>query len=269
MSGSPCQSVSVIGKNKGADKGSGTRSSLLWENIRIVKSIRPKVLMWENVKGILTKRHKKNYDLYKQELEEIGYKNYSLILNAADFGVPQQRIRVFTISILKDSDVIFNYKEPKRIPKVNINTILESKVGNKFYLKEEARTKLINNTLAMENGERILTLNKPYIAASRGRNILNPNDRTSGVKTLVQRLEPNESYLSFTLTTVQKDNYVVEEGMRIRKLTPLESWRLMGFTDEEFAAAEYVSTNSQLIKQAGNSIVVNCLVYILEMLEGF
>lgn len=110
---------------------------------------------------------------------------------------------------------------------------------------------------------------KPYIAASRGRNISNPNDRTSGVKTLVQRLEPNESYLSFTLTTVQKDNYVVEEGMRIRKLTPLESWRLMGFTDEEFAAAEYVSTNSQLIKQAGNSIVVNCLVYILEMLEGF
>lgn len=74
MSGSPCQSVSVIGKNKGADKGSGTRSSLLWENIRIAKSIRPKVLMWENVKGILTKRHKKNYDLYKQELEEIGYK---------------------------------------------------------------------------------------------------------------------------------------------------------------------------------------------------
>lgn len=269
MSGSPCQSVSVIGKNKGADKGSGTRSSLLWENIRIAKSIRPKVLIWENVKGILTKRHKKNYDLYKQELEEIGYKNYSLILNAADFGVPQQRIRVFTISILKDSDVIFNYKEPKRIPKVNINTILESKVGNKFYLKEEARTKLINNTLAMENGERILILNKPYIAASRGRNILNPNDRTSGVKTLVQRLEPNESYLSFTLTTVQKDNYVVEEGMKIRKLTPLESWRLMGFTDDEFAAAEYVSTNSQLIKQAGNSIVVNCLVYILEMLEGF
>ena len=89
MSGSPCQSVSVIGKNKGADKGSGTRSSLLWENIRIAKSIRPKVLIWENVKGILTKRHKKNYDLYKQELEEIGYKNYSLILNAADFGVPQ------------------------------------------------------------------------------------------------------------------------------------------------------------------------------------
>lgn len=162
MSGSPCQSVSVIGKNKGADKGSGTRSSLLWENIRIAKSIRPKVLIWENVKGILTKRHKKNYDLYKQELEEIGYKNYSLILNAADFGVPQQRIRVFTISILKDSDVIFNYKEPKRIPRVNINTILESK----------------------------------------------------------------------------------EEGMKIRKLTPLESWRLMGFTDEEFAAAEYVSTNS-------------------------
>lgn len=83
-----------------------------------------------------------------------------------------------------------------------------------IYLKEEARTKLINNTLAMENGERILTLNKPYIAASRGRNILNPNDRTSGIKTL----EPNESYLSFTLTTVQKDNYVVEEGMKIRIL---------------------------------------------------
>lgn len=70
MSGSPCQSVSVIGKNKGADKGSGTRSSLLWENIRIAKSIRPKVLIWENVKGILTKRHKKNYDLFKRRSKD-------------------------------------------------------------------------------------------------------------------------------------------------------------------------------------------------------
>lgn len=188
-------------------------------------------------------RLKKNYEIVDYvDSDMAATQSYNAIHNT-NFS-PQQRIRVFTISILKDSDVIFNYKEPKRIPKVNINTILESKVGNKFYLKEEARTKLINNTLAMKNGERILTLNKPYIAASRGRNILNPNDRTSGVKTLVQRLEPNESYLSFTLTTVQKDNYVVEEGMKIRKLTPLESWRLMGFTDEEFAAAEYVSTNS-------------------------
>lgn len=266
MSGSPCQSISVIGKNKGADEGSGTRSSLMWENVRIAKAIKPKVLIWENVKGLLTKRHIHNYEKYKNKLEEIGYKNYTLILNAANFGVPQQRIRVFTVSILNNSGVKFNYRIHDKVNST-IDSVLEKEVNKKYYLSDEAQRVLKENTELTGNGVKMLSIRTPFIAAARGRNKFNPNDRTVGQKGLIQRLEPKEDRISYTLTTVQKDNYVIDVNREIRKLTPLESWRLMGFTDEEFKKAEAVVSESQLIKQAGNSIVVNCLIYILSMLE--
>ena len=108
---------------------------------------------------------------------------------------------------------------------------------------------------------------EPFIVASRGRNPENPSDRTTGSPT-VQRLEPNSQGLCNTLTTVQKDNYVAEPAkLRIRKLTPKECWRLMGFTDEDFAKAEQVCSNTQLYKQAGNSIVVPVLEGILGNLD--
>lgn len=107
--------------------------------------------------------------------------------------------------------------------------------------------------------------NEPFIVASRGRNPENPSDRTTGSPT-EQRLEPNTKGLCNTLTTVQKDNYVAEpkqSNLRIRKLTPKECWRLQGFDDEDFYKAEAVNSNTQLYKQAGNSIVVNCIEEIL------
>ena len=143
---------------------------------------------------------------------------------------------------------------------------------------------------------------EPFIAAERGRNPDNPSDRTAGVHT-EQRLEPNSQGLCNTLTSVQKDNLLVEPvnaypdgtsrtikaqyaknsganfirsdslgatgavcGLRVRKLTPRECWRLMGFTDEVFEKAEKVNSNTQLYKQAGNSIVVNVLVEIIKKL---
>lgn len=101
----------------------------------------------------------------------------------------------------------------------------------------------------------------PCIAASRGRNPDNPSDRTAGIP-LKQRLEINKNGTTNTLTSVQKDNYVVEQvvdNLKIRKLTPKECWRLMGFDDEDFKKAKKVNSNTQLYKQAGNSIVVNVL----------
>lgn len=141
----------------------------------------------------------------------------------------------------------------------------------------------------MEGGNR-----QPIIVASRGRNKDNPSDRTPGNE-FEQRLEPNSQGISNTLTTVQKDNLLLETQYRIRKLTPLECWRLMGFTDEDFysamvrsksAANEILETypnhhgkrimtemervqrmsNSQLYKQAGNSIVVNVLEAIFSQM---
>lgn len=107
----------------------------------------------------------------------------------------------------------------------------------------------------------------PCIGAIRGRNPENPSDRTAGIPTQ-QRLEVGGD-CSNTLTTVQKDNVVIEPSIRVRKLTPRECFRLMDFTDDDFDKASDVNSNSQLYKQAGNSIVVNCLTAILgQMFEG-
>lgn len=108
---------------------------------------------------------------------------------------------------------------------------------------------------------------QPMIVAMRGRNPDNPSDRTIGIPTQ-QRLEPNSQGICNTLTSVQKDNLVMEIDMnyRIRKLTPLECWRLMGFFDEDFYKAEKRNSNSQLYKQAGNSIVKDVLMGIFKQL---
>ncbi len=115
---------------------------------------------------------------------------------------------------------------------------------------------------------------QPFIiAAMRGRNPDNPSDRTAGSPT-EQRLEPNSQGICNTLSSVQKDNMVLESKTRehkyrIRKLTPLECWRLMGFSDEDFQKAAEVNSNSQLYKQAGNSIVENVLMAIFgQMIPG-
>lgn len=107
--GSPCQDFSAAGKQQGGDKDSGTRSSLMYETLRIVEKIRPKYVLWENVKNILSKKHRHNFDNYLSEMERLGYTNYYQVLNAKDYGIPQNRERVFTISILENS----NYEFPK------------------------------------------------------------------------------------------------------------------------------------------------------------
>ena len=109
MHGSPCQDFSLAGKQAGGDIGSGTRSSLMYETIRIVGKLRPKYVIWENVKNVLSVKHKHNFDNYLTAMQSLGYTNYYEVLNAKDFGVPQNRERVFTVSILKDS----NFKFPK------------------------------------------------------------------------------------------------------------------------------------------------------------
>ena len=109
---------------------------------------------------------------------------------------------------------------------------------------------------------------EPFIVASRGRNPDNPSDRTAGIP-LAQRLEPNSQGICNALSTVLKDNYVVEPTatcLRIRKLTPKEYFRLQGFDDDSFHKAEVVNSNTQLYKQAGNSICVPVVEYIIKAL---
>lgn len=104
-----CQDFSLAGKQAGGDEGSGTRSSLMYETIRIVGKLKPKYVLWENVKNLLSKKHRHNFDNYLKALEDLGYQNYYQVLNAKDYGIPQNRERVFVVSILGND----NYEFPQ------------------------------------------------------------------------------------------------------------------------------------------------------------
>ena len=135
MHGSPCQDFSVAGKQAGGDEGSGTRSSLMYETLRIVGKLKPKYVIWENVKNLLSKKHRHNFDAYLQAMKELGYESYYQVLNAKDYGVPQNRERVFTISILSGGD--FEFPEKQLLQK-KLKDILEENVDKRYYLSDEA-----------------------------------------------------------------------------------------------------------------------------------
>ena len=332
----PCQDLSVAGKQAGL--GKGTRSGLLYECEKIIEAKKPKYLLLENVKNLVGKKFKPQFDEWLDYLESLGYTNYWKILNAKDYGVPQNRERVFVVSILGNHKP---YKFADKMPLDKcIADILEEQVDEKYYLSEEIqkRFKITNQNkniigttkpefrtigqrdlvydkngimgalvatdykqpkqiaelnqlgtldikgmdcikrvygtdgispalTTMQGGNRqpkILTL--PCICASRGRNPENPSDRTTGAPT-EQRLEFNTKGTSNTITTVQKDNYVVETTYRIRKLTPRECFRLMGMRDDDIDKIQAAGiSNTQQYKMAGNSIVVNVLEVIFKEL---
>ena len=302
MHGSPCQDFSVAGQQAGGDEGSGTRSSLMYETIRIVAKLKPKYVIWENVKNILSQKHKHNFDNYLAKLEELGYQNFYQVLNAKDYGIPQNRERVFTISILGGGSFEF---PPKQELKLRLKDMLEDNVDEKYYLSD----KLIqcfssDGTGKYPRGERFMqNLNRKNqdiansIITTEGNkatcnfikernkkeqlcdylldnNMVQENDviRHSYSQSRIEdwehrgaevnNMSPTLDTRSDCLGVVQKQ----ENQLRIRKLTPKECWRLMGFNDEEFEKAVKVNSNAQLYKQAGNSIVVNVLEGILKNL---
>ena len=273
-----CQDFSVVGKGKGGDKGSGTRSSLLWECERIIRAVKPKYLLMENVKNLLSEKHRHNFNEWFKVLEGMGYTNYYKVLNAKDYGIPQNRERIFCVSILGGGQYLF--PNPKPLEK-RLKDMLEDNVDEKYYLSDISVNRLLKRRDGLGykpciNGEVAVTLTtkpgqrnsdnyiqEPFVVASRGRNIENPSDRTIGSPT-EQRLEINYTGCTNTLTSVQKDNYVVE-NYRIRKLTARECFRLMGVKDEQFDRLNGIS-NSQLYKLAGNSIVVDVLEAIFKNL---
>ena len=136
MHGSPCQDFSLAGNQAGGDEGSGTRSSLMYETIRIVKKIKPKYVIWENVKNLISKKHKHNFDAYIEKMDMLGYNSYYQVLNAKDYGIPQNRERVFTISIRKDIDDGL-FKFPNKVElKIKLKDMLEENVDEKYYLSD-------------------------------------------------------------------------------------------------------------------------------------
>ena len=133
--GSPCQDFSIAGKQAGGDLGTGTRSSLMYETIRIVGQVRPKYVLWENVKNILSKKHKHNFEAYIETMNILGYNSYYKVLNAKDYGIPQNRERVYTVSIRKDIDTGYEIPEKEEL-KLRLKDMLEDEVDEKYYLND-------------------------------------------------------------------------------------------------------------------------------------
>ena len=299
----PCQDLSVAGKQAGL--GKGTRSGLLYECEKIIEAKKPKYLLLENVKNLVGKKFKPEFNKWLEYLEGLGYTNYWQVLNAKNYGVPQNRERVFVVSILGNHKP---YEFADKIPLDKcIADILEDEVDEKYYINKlfhplttmqggmrepkilcegniypsggqngniynisgisptiNAGIGVKGNGVGSNNAPKILTL--PCICASRGRNPDNPSDRTPGAPT-EQRLEFNTKGTSNTITTVQKDNYVVEPTYKIRKLTPRECFRLMGMRDDDIDKIQAAGiSNTQQYKMAGNSIVVDVLEAIFKNL---
>lgn len=131
----PCQSISVSGLQKGLTKGSGTKSSLLWECERVIETVKPQYLLMENVKNLVSKKFKADFENWLKLLENLGYTNYWKILNAKDYGVPQNRERVFVVSIL-DCKVEYKFPEKTQLTKC-LRDLLEEKVDEKYYITQE------------------------------------------------------------------------------------------------------------------------------------
>jgi len=148
--GSPCQDFSVAGKQAGGDLGTGTRSSLMWNTINIVTYCKPKYVIWENVKNLLSKKHRHNFDSYLSIMESLGYNNYYDVLNAKDYGIPQNRERVYTVSIRKDIDngkFLFPEKETL---KLRLKDMLEDEVDEKYYLNNLQIEKIKSSKFVQE-----------------------------------------------------------------------------------------------------------------------
>lgn len=130
---SPCQDFSVAGKQAGGEKGSGTRSSLLWECERIIRAVKPKYLLMENVKALTSKKFMPLFANWLRTLENMGYKNWWKVLNAKDYGVPQNRERVFVVSILGGGS--YQFPEPIKLEK-RLKDVLEKNVDEKYYINK-------------------------------------------------------------------------------------------------------------------------------------
>ena len=344
--GFPCTDISVSGLQKGFidEKGEKTRSGMYYEGIRILRYKKPALSIIENVKNLIGKRFKKEFEMILSDLDEAGYNSYYKVLNAKDFGVPQNRERVFIVSIRKDLDngkFIF----PEGFDNgIRLKDILEYEVDEKYYISSEKVQRFITqltsrdykdpiiindnavkqignivNTGNFDNPQRgriysqngcsptlnccgggglepkILQViekqqmgidkslndtkvidNANCITAREDRGISNrKSEGTAVLKVLLsQKGEKFERKTDVANALLARDykgfanqpgNGVIELenlSIRIRKLTPKECFRLMGFDDSAYEAASKVVSNSQLYKQCGNSIVVDVLYYI-------
>lgn len=296
----PCQDLSLAGKSKGMSKGSGTRSGMLWEVERILEELKekPQILLMENVPLVIGQKNIKDFQNWVMKLEQLGYSNFVDVINAKDFGIPQNRERCFMISILGE----YSYKFPKPIKLENrLKDLLETDVDESYFLSD----KMINcftseNSKNFNRKERFLQ----SLEMTNLKGIATTINTTAGnrpVDNFVLNDKVNRLYglfdtektkhqagsvydvngLAPTLDTMNggyrepcieireatKKGFAIAQDVvkklkeiKIRKLTPNECFRLMGVKDEDFEKVKQNQSNSSLYHLAGDSIVTTCLM---------
>lgn len=321
----PCQDISVAGKGAGIKEG--TRSGLLFEVERLLITASengnlPKYLLLENVKNLVSKKFKADFDRWLAFLESLGYSNYWQILNAKDYGIPQNRERVFCVSI-RGEHKPFKFPE-KRELKLRLRDMIDEIVDEKYYLKESTIRSIVNSSFnsrrdsirkgddvaytilardfkgpqcvqvgevvggkwdkmhdisrrvyepdgisptvhCQQGGNTELKIAEnfvlggveedPVIIAMRGRNPDNPSDRTKGAP-LEQRLEANEQGICNSLTTVQKDNLLMEKKCGSKEYV---ARRYKEFIEEKGYIPEmFVAYNKQEVADIAPTITGQC-----------
>ncbi|HDR5352311.1 DNA cytosine methyltransferase [Bacillus cereus group sp. MYBK163-2] len=326
VGGSPCQSFSLVGKRRGLED---TRGTLFYDFARLIDEIQPKVFIYENVKGLLDHDEGKTWEVMQEVFEELNYDCHYDTLNAKDYGIPQNRERIFVVGFRKDLMLKSKFKFPGKISLDNrtMKDLLFENVLEQYYLNEKGITfvsseKNINKrytqidgkiqlcqkanqqfnwhgdfvfvesdeNTAVNDSNKVIRYTLPngqkaYIRKNdkKGKDIEKELEKyflsdkvrdyvmASGTKDFYSKPEIDLDIARPLLTTMHKmhragiDNYVTTEG-RIRKLTPRECLRLMGFCD----TFKIVVSDTQMYQQAGNSIVVDVLMAIMkEILIAF
>lgn len=290
VGGSPCQSFSLVGKQRGLED---TRGTLFYEYARLVKEIRPKVFIYENVKAVLSNDEGRTWETMQQVFNDLGYNWKYQVLNAKNYGIPQNRERVFVVGFRNDLNLTEEFKFPDPVElTTTMKDFLLDNVSGKYYLPKkgvdfvtmrknlEKRYTQIDGDVQLcqkknqqfnwhgdfvfveDNTDMDKTmedLNKYFLSEKVYKYVM-----ATGTKNFVSRPKTDLDVARPLLTTMHKmhragvDNYVHTEG-RLRKLTPRECLRLMGFCD----SFKICVSDTAMYQQAGNSIVVDVLIAIM------
>lgn len=293
VGGSPCQSFSFVGKQRGLDD---TRGTLFYEYARLIDEIKPKVFIYENVRAVTSHDGGKTWEKMQQVFSELDYSFSWKVLNARDYGIPQNRERLFVVGFRNDLDLDVEFVFPKAIelekkmqdflldnapggyflPKKGVAFVTNEKNLSKRFTQIDGDVQLCQKKnqqfnwhgdfvfQSEEEAEKnhIPDLEKYYLSEKVRKYVL-----SAGTKNFFSKPETDLEVARPLLTTMHKmhragvDNYVTTEG-RLRKLTPRECLRLMGFSD----SFKIVVSDTSMYQQAGNSIVVDVLIHIMEQI---
>ncbi|HIE3772200.1 TPA: DNA cytosine methyltransferase [Streptococcus pneumoniae] len=271
--GFPCQAFSIAGNRRGFED---TRGTLFFEIARFASILRPKYLFLENVKGLLNHENGVTFETIISTLDELGYNVEWQVLNSKNFGVPQNRERVFIIGHLRRERTRRIFPLSGKNQSTSNQSVM--KIGNinpsgNGMNGEVYQADGLAPTLTTNKGEGQKIAIKSNTIKQFG--VLQPNFNqcgvvyeTDGIAPTIRAYQGGEHDIAPTLTSNRyHENNHLSDGFRIRKLTPKECWRLQGFPDWAFDKAQEVNSNSQLYKQAGNSVTVNVIAAIAKELS--